>query len=186
MNLEDHLGDIIRKARAMSNVSAEAAAKAAGVSEAELAALEESGTFPKRPGFATLAGLIGLNAAKLEGIADGWLPPEQDLSGWHELRVFTTAGDGITVNCYLVWDEVTLDAALFDTGFDAQPILDCIAGISYSSGTFSSRTRITTIWRWWGRSGRRGRRCGCTAVPRARRWISATSLRKSSTSAGCA
>jgi len=41
--------------------------------------------------------------------------------------VFTTAGDGLTVNCYLVWDEVTRDAALFDTGLDAKLILDCIA-----------------------------------------------------------
>jgi hydroxyacylglutathione hydrolase len=31
------------------------------------------------------------------------------------------------VNCFLVWDEVSREAALFDTGFDAKPILDCIA-----------------------------------------------------------
>jgi glyoxylase-like metal-dependent hydrolase (beta-lactamase superfamily II) len=127
VNLEDHPGDIIRKARAMCNVSTAAAAKAAGISEAELSALEESGQIGKRPGFTALARLVGLNPAKLEGIANGWLPAEKDLSGWRELRVFTTAGDGMTVNCYLVWDEVTRDAALFDTGFDAKPILDCIA-----------------------------------------------------------
>ena len=32
----------------------------------------------------------------------------------------------MTVNCYLVWDEVTRDAALFDTGIDATPVLNCI------------------------------------------------------------
>ncbi|MGD0252181.1 MAG: MBL fold metallo-hydrolase [Verrucomicrobiota bacterium] len=127
MNLEDHPGDIIRKARAMGNVSTAAAAKAAGISEAELSALEESGQIGKRPDFTALARLVGLNPAKLEGIANGWLPAEKDLSGWRELRVFTTAGDGMTVNCYLVWEEVTRDAALFDTGFAAKPILDCIA-----------------------------------------------------------
>jgi hydroxyacylglutathione hydrolase len=127
VNLEDHPGDIIRKARAMCNVSTAAAANAAGISEAELSALEESGQIAKRPGFAALARLAGLNPAKLEGIANGWLPAEKDLSVWHELRVFTTAGDGMTVNCCLVWDEATRDAALFDTGFDAKPILDCIA-----------------------------------------------------------
>ena len=31
------------------------------------------------------------------------------------------------MNCYLVWDEVTREAALFDTGFEAQPIVDLIA-----------------------------------------------------------
>jgi glyoxylase-like metal-dependent hydrolase (beta-lactamase superfamily II) len=127
VNLEDHLGDIIRKARAMSGVSSSAAASAARISEAELAALEESGQIGKRPDFAVLARLIGLNPAKLEGIAKGWLPAEKVLSVWRELRVFTTADDGMTVNCYLVWEEVTRDAALFDTGFDAKPILDCIA-----------------------------------------------------------
>jgi len=128
MNLEDHPGDIIRKARGdMSQVSAGAAAKAAGLSGAELAALEETGQIGKQPDFAALAGLIGLNPAKLEGIAKGWLPTEKDLGIWRELRVFTTAREGMTVNCYVVWDEATRDAAVFDTGFDAKPVLDCLA-----------------------------------------------------------
>ena len=104
VNLEDHLGDILSKARAMSDVPAAAAAKAAGISEAELSALEAGGQTAQRPDWAALARLVGLHPAKLEGIAHGWLPAEKDLSGWHELRVFTTAGDGMTVNCYLVWD----------------------------------------------------------------------------------
>lgn len=127
MNLEDHLGDILRKARAMNNVSAATAANAAGLAEAELAALEETGQVTRQINFAALAPVIGLDAAKLEGIANGWRPAPKDLSVWREVRVFTTAGDDLTVNCYLVWDEVTRDAALFDTGFDAKPVLDCIA-----------------------------------------------------------
>jgi hydroxyacylglutathione hydrolase len=127
MNLEDHLGDIIGKARKANNVSAVAAAKAAEISESELAALEESGKFPGKINFTALAPLLSLNAAKLEGIAKGWLPSPKDLSIWREVRVFTTTSDGTTVNCYLVWDEVSRAAALFDTGFDAKPILDCIA-----------------------------------------------------------
>jgi glyoxylase-like metal-dependent hydrolase (beta-lactamase superfamily II) len=127
MNLEDHLGDIIRKARAMNNVSAFAAANAANISETELSALEQSGHLAKKINFTALAQLVGLNPAKLEAVANGWLPAPKDLSGWHEIRVFTTTGEGLAVNCYLVWDEVTRDAALFDTGLDAKPILDCIA-----------------------------------------------------------
>jgi hydroxyacylglutathione hydrolase len=127
VNLEDHLGDIIRKARAMSRVPAAAAATAAGISGTELAALEESGQISQQPDFAALAKLIGLNPAKLEGIAKGWLPTEKDLSLWRELRVFTTAEEGLTVNCYLVWDEVNRETALFDTGLDAKPVLDCLA-----------------------------------------------------------
>jgi glyoxylase-like metal-dependent hydrolase (beta-lactamase superfamily II) len=127
VNLEDHLGDIIRKARAMSNVSASAAAAAAGVSEAELSALEETGRLAKKINIAALGKLSGLNTQKLEAIAGGWLPLPEDLSRWREIRAFTTAGDGFTVNCYLVWDEVTRDAALFDTGLDAKPVLDTVA-----------------------------------------------------------
>jgi hydroxyacylglutathione hydrolase len=126
MKLEDHLGDIICKARAMSRVSPAAAAKAAGWSEAELSAVETTGVISRRPDFAALAGRIGLNAQKLEGIANGWLPGETNLSGWRGLRVFTTADDSLAVNCYLVWDAITRDAALFDTGLDAKPVLECL------------------------------------------------------------
>jgi hydroxyacylglutathione hydrolase len=124
VNLEDHAGDIICKARAMSGVSAAAAAGAAGISEADLSALEKTGRTSRRPDFSALANLVGLNPAKLAGIADGWRPEPKNLGRWRELRVFTTTAEGLTVNCYLVWDEVARDAALFDTGLDAKPILD--------------------------------------------------------------
>ena len=127
MNLEDHLGDIIRKARGMSGVSASAAARAAGLTEAELSALEGSGVFSRRPDFTTLAREIGLNAPKLESIANSWLPAKKNLNTWRQLRVFTSASDGMTVNCFLIWDEASREAALFDTGFDAATILDTLA-----------------------------------------------------------
>jgi glyoxylase-like metal-dependent hydrolase (beta-lactamase superfamily II) len=127
VNLEDHLGDIIRKARTMSGVPAVAAASAAGLSEAELSALEGSGKLGAKINLSKLAPLIGLSPQKLEAIASGWLPAHTDLSRWREIRVFTTAGEGLTVNCYLVWDEVQREAALFDTGLDAKPVLDTIA-----------------------------------------------------------
>jgi glyoxylase-like metal-dependent hydrolase (beta-lactamase superfamily II) len=124
MNLEDHLGDIIRKARAMTNVASAAAAKSAGLSESELGALEESGSTSKKPNYSTLAPLIGLDGRKLEAIGGGWLPAAKDLSQWRELRCLTTTAEGIAVNCYLVWDEVSREAALFDTGWNAAPALD--------------------------------------------------------------
>jgi glyoxylase-like metal-dependent hydrolase (beta-lactamase superfamily II) len=128
MQLEDHLGDIIRKARTMSGIGAAAAATAAGITEGELVLLEETGQLAGRKlNLAALGKLVGLDPQKLEGIAGGWLPWPPDLSLWRELRVFTTAGEGLTVNCYLLWDEVTREAALFDTGLDAQPVLECLA-----------------------------------------------------------
>lgn len=127
MQLEDHLGDIISKARTMSEAAPSAAAAAAGISEAELERLEKSGNAAGlKVNFNGLAKLLGLNGPKLEGIAAGWLPTAPDLSLWRELRVFTSAGDGLAVKCYLAWDEVTREAALFDTGLDAEPVLRCL------------------------------------------------------------
>lgn len=126
MTLEDHVGDVIRKSRLMYGVSLQAAAQAAGLAPEDLEAIEDHGRVEKPINYTALAGLLGLNAAKLEGLARGWLPAPIDLSRWRELRVITTAGGGMTVNCYLVWDEATRDAALFDTGWEAQPIFELI------------------------------------------------------------
>jgi len=126
MNLEDHLGDIIRKGRKAANVSPEAAARAAGLTEAELATLESSGKSAAKPNLAALAALIGLHPAKLESIAQGWLPAEKDLSIWRELRRLQTKQDDMEVNNYLVWDEVSREAAVFDTGWSAEPAIAII------------------------------------------------------------
>jgi hydroxyacylglutathione hydrolase len=126
MNLEDHLGDIVRKARAMAGVSAADAARAAGLGETEHSALEESGKSSANIKFPDLASILRLNAAKLEGIAKGWLPSPKDLSTWRELRQISTSEGGNEVHCYLIWDEVTREAALFDTGWNAAPILKIV------------------------------------------------------------
>ncbi len=111
----------------MSQISPAAAAGAGGLSENEFTEFGVTGQSAKKVNLSALAQLISLNTAKLEAIANGWQPAPKDLSAWRELRVITTAQDGLAVNCYLVWDEVQRDAALFDTGVDAQPILDLIA-----------------------------------------------------------
>ena len=126
MTLEDHVGDIIRKARTAANVSAEAAAQAAGISTGELKSLEESGTGAGSLNFQALAKLIALDGAKLERIAKGWLPQPVDLGNWRELRIVTTT-DQYSVNAFVVWDEVTREAAIFDTGWDASPLLALIS-----------------------------------------------------------
>jgi hydroxyacylglutathione hydrolase len=120
MNLEDHLGDIIRKARSMSRVSPETAARAAGLTTNQLEALEESGRVVGGADYVALGNAIGLNGAKLDGIAQGWLPSPKDLGVWRELRCISTEGGGMAVNSYLVWDEVSREAALFDTGWTAE------------------------------------------------------------------
>jgi glyoxylase-like metal-dependent hydrolase (beta-lactamase superfamily II) len=119
MTLEDHVGDIIGKARNLANVTLEAAARAAGVSPGALSELESQGRCASQPNYQAVAKLLGLEGARLERIANGWLPQTPDLSQWRELRCITTAEGGMSVHCYLIWDEVTRAAALFDTGFEA-------------------------------------------------------------------
>ena len=126
MNLEDHFGDILRKGRTAKGVSAAAAAEAAGLAEPAYHALEETGRFSGQINFPALGAVIGLSGPKLEGIAKGWLPAVPDLSAWRELRQITTEADGMAVHCYLIWDEVSRDAALFDTGWDSAPIIKLI------------------------------------------------------------
>ena len=126
MSLEDHLGDIIRKAREGAKISIVSAAHATGLSEGDYRVLENSGKTARKPNLLELANMLDLHGAKLERIANGWLPTVPDLSLWRELRQITTTGPSYQVYCYLVWDEVTREAALFDTGFDGTPIFELI------------------------------------------------------------
>jgi glyoxylase-like metal-dependent hydrolase (beta-lactamase superfamily II) len=123
--LEDHVGDVVRKGRLHAGVAVEAAAAAAGLPVDEYEAFEANGKATRPCQFGPLAALLGLNPAKLERIAAGWTPAPPDLGRWRELRVVTTTA-GMSVNAYLVWDEVTRDAAVFDTGFDAAPLIQLI------------------------------------------------------------
>jgi hydroxyacylglutathione hydrolase len=127
MTLEDHLGDIIRKARTHAKISPEAAAQAAGVTPAALAQIEDSGQPTAGINYGGLGKLLAIDGAKLERIAKGWLPEPVDLGQWREFRVITTKGASYSVNAFLVWDEVTREAAMFDTGWDAAPALELIS-----------------------------------------------------------
>ncbi|HEY2329346.1 MAG TPA: MBL fold metallo-hydrolase [Verrucomicrobiae bacterium] len=126
MQLEDHAGDILRKACNMNHIPVSAAARAAGISEGELAAFQETGRSAQKINFAALAKVAGLDPQKFADIVNGWQPSPKNLRRWREIRVITSAGEGLTVNCFLVWDKTTRAAALFDTGLDAPPVLDII------------------------------------------------------------
>jgi hydroxyacylglutathione hydrolase len=127
MTLEDHIGDIIRKSRQAVNVSKEAVAQAGGITVVQLERLEDSGEIPAgaKPNLPAIAAVVGLNGKKLQRIAEGWLPDGVDGGIWREVRQIATS-QRLTVNCFLVWDEVTRDAALFDTGWDATPVFELV------------------------------------------------------------
>ena len=125
MLLEDHIGDICRKARIQTNTSMAAVTAAAGVDEALLHTFETDGIEAVSVNVATLAELLGLDVAKAERIADGWEPASVDLSLWQKLRMVTTA-EGFEVNNFLAWDAQSKAAALFDTGWFADDVFKLI------------------------------------------------------------
>jgi glyoxylase-like metal-dependent hydrolase (beta-lactamase superfamily II) len=126
MTLEDHVGDVLRKARLMKHLDLETVAAAAGVSAAAYSAIEESGETPAGFTVEALEPLLELGAKKLAHLIQGWLPSPVDLSQWRHLRQITTE-EGMAVHCYLVWDEASREAALFDTGWTLDPVLQIVA-----------------------------------------------------------
>jgi glyoxylase-like metal-dependent hydrolase (beta-lactamase superfamily II) len=122
MPTEDHVGDVVAKERFHRNIAAEAVATAAGLTVDELAAFEEGGEAARPVNYDAVAGLLGMNADKLKGIANGWEPTPPDLARWPGLRQIVSE-DSFAVNAYLAWDVATKEAAIFDTGWNADGIL---------------------------------------------------------------
>ncbi|MGB9602123.1 MAG: MBL fold metallo-hydrolase [Verrucomicrobiia bacterium] len=117
-NLEDHIGDVVRKAIEMANVPIMSAAKAAGMDAVSFNIFLQSGEFKREPNFKRLAEILDLDSGKLENLARGWTPQQINTKNWNELRKITSTCSNNTVNCFLIWEPGAKKAALFDTGFD--------------------------------------------------------------------
>lgn len=124
--LEDEFGDIVGKARRGLGLSPQQLASAAGLDASQVAAIEAYRLTPERPAIERMAAGLKLDAGKLAAIAlDGWLPAPKTLSQWGNIAMISSDyGSGI-VNCYPQWDEQR-QAALFDTGVDANAVLRII------------------------------------------------------------
>jgi hydroxyacylglutathione hydrolase len=118
--LEDSYSDIIGKAMRGLRIDEAGLAAQAGLGVEEIQSLC-NGTFI--PAHAQkIAPVLGLNFSALEALAEKrYLPAAIALDG---LALFNTPFEDMTVNAYLIWDPVSKDAAVFDTGADASGILD--------------------------------------------------------------
>ncbi len=122
--LEDNFNDIIAKAqRGLRITDADLAARAE-ISVPELTTLKAG-----RPHIAVLrrvARHLRLSPDAMEISANkSWYPQQPDFpTGF---SAFNTAYGDMTVNSYLVWDSRTRLAAVFDTGANAQELLDLVA-----------------------------------------------------------
>jgi glyoxylase-like metal-dependent hydrolase (beta-lactamase superfamily II) len=125
--LEDEFGDIVGKARRGLGLSARQLAEAAQLDPAQISAIEAYQLTPDRDAIRRIAAALKLHGEKLAAIAlDGWLPARKTLSEWGNIAVISSDYGGGIVNCYLHGDDAQ-NAALFDTGVDADAVLRAIA-----------------------------------------------------------
>ncbi len=122
--LEDNYDDVLNKAQRGLNLSDDDLARRAEVSLEDLRALK-AGKFNEAVA-RRAASHLQLNREALVQLAvKGWYPQPPQFNGG--FAAFNTTVDGMAVNNYLIWDQRTKHAAIFDTGGDASPTLDTIA-----------------------------------------------------------
>ncbi len=117
--LEDNFDDVINKAlRGLKLADSEAAARA-GLPTTAVVALRR-GDFDE---FAVrrLAPALGLHADALVALGKKQYAPS--VAAPDGLHRATTSWHDMLVNAYLVWDPATGEAAIFDTGADASPLI---------------------------------------------------------------
>ena len=125
--LEDEFGDIIGKARRGQNLSASEIATTAGITEAELARMEQYTLKPTETQVFRLAEVLNLDGTKLLDIAtEQWEPepPEQMSDANLEVITISAPVGGWPVNAYLLICKATDDAAIIDTAAHPDLILE--------------------------------------------------------------
>lgn len=120
--LEDNFTDVLGKALRGQKLSVHAAAARAGLDTAAVTRLI-TGHFEEGPARA-LAAALKLNSDALVRLATGGYAP--DVSCPPAIIAVTTPYGDMTVNAYIVHDLKSRDAAIFDTGADAKPLLDAV------------------------------------------------------------
>ena len=123
--LEDNFTDVIGKAQRGLQLSDDILAEKAGVTAAEVRAVK--GGEINEEVLRSIAKPLGLEREALLALACREWYPEQPVFP-RGFAMFNTPHEDMTVNAYLVWDTRTRQAAAFDTGSNAQPMLDTLAG----------------------------------------------------------
>jgi hydroxyacylglutathione hydrolase len=119
ISLEDNAGDIIGKAQRGLSMSDSELAEKAGIDLANARKLRD-GKFDEEL-LTRIASVLNLSAHALSDLAKGaWQPKKVELDG---LAQFNTPYHDMTVNAYLVWDEKSREAVVFDTGADCGEML---------------------------------------------------------------
>lgn len=117
--LEDFFNDVVGKAMRGQGMTVESLAAASGVEAAAIQALREGQAQSQI--LLRIASSLCLHGPSLVEMAQGgWMPEPLELEG---LAQANTTYHDMTVNAYIVWDPTTREAAIFDTGASAAPLL---------------------------------------------------------------
>ena len=121
--LEDNYTDVIAKVQRGLKINDAALAEKAGITAADLASLK--GGEVSEPALLAVAPVLGLGRNSLVAMARReWYPEQHTFK--RGFSMFNTQYEDMAVNSYLVWDAKTKLAAAFDTGANAQGMLDTI------------------------------------------------------------
>lgn len=123
--LEDNFADVLGKALRGQKLTPHAAAAQAGLGRETVARLLD-GRFEEAPARA-LAAALRLSPGALVGLATGRYTPAIERPA--SMVVATTPFGDMTVNAYILWDTESRDAAIFDTGAEAAPLLESVAAL---------------------------------------------------------
>ena len=120
--LEDFHEDILGKAMRGLGIGKNEMAQRLGLGKPEIEAILNGGVDERL--INAMADELELDGPKLiRSARKEWSPVPVELSG---LRQISSAYGDMIVNAYVLWDKVSRNAWVFDTGTDAQPILACI------------------------------------------------------------
>ena len=120
--LEDFHEDILGKAMRGFGIAKNEMARRLGTGRSEIEAILNGNVDEKL--INAMAGELQLDGGKLiRSAKKEWSPLPVELIG---LKQISSAYGDMIVNAYVVWDEGSRNAWVFDTGTDAQPILDFI------------------------------------------------------------
>ena len=120
--LEDLFNDVISKAQRGLGFSLETLSEKSGVHPSQIEAVK-NGALDEAVLLKLAAALQLHGASLIEMAKGGWYPQAVNVEG---LAQFNTVYHDMTVNAYLVWDPATREAAAFDTGATAEPMLAAI------------------------------------------------------------
>ena len=121
-SLEDFHEDILGKAMRGLGIGKNEMAQRLGVKKSEVEAILNGGVDENL--INAIAGELQLDGVKLIRSAKKvWHPSAIEIVG---LKQISTTYGNMIVNAYVIWNEMTRNAWIFDTGTDAQPILALI------------------------------------------------------------